>query len=180
MQFWCEMIPVPSNRTGAHFDIRRMTFIPATVLQSVLLTLLISTQFFLTSLPNIWTTAWLFGLIVYFKKHVGPTHKSVFLKTQFLPFWKRSCLQVSFTNRFPPPPSPGHTRFCLKMYTDKPWISWGNSRQFATPPLASPRNDVRGTRNCRNSILPRSESAFDFLKQIPSWLDQSEVLPRSG
>ena len=156
MQFWCEMIPVPSNRTGAHFDIRRMTFIPATVLQSVLLTLLISTQFSLTSLANIWTTAWLFYLFENVRVY-------------------RHRLQIVFT-----PPPPGHTRFCLKMYTDKPWISWGNSRHFATPPLASPRNDVRGTRNCRNSILPRSESAFDFLKQIPSWLDQSEVLPRSG
>ena len=96
------MIHVPSNRTGAHFDIRRMTFIPVTVLQSVLLTLLISAQFSLTSLPNIWTTAWLFGL-VYFKKHLGPTYKSVFLKAQFLTSWKRSCLQVSFTNRFHPP-----------------------------------------------------------------------------
>ena len=178
------MIPVPSNRTGAHFDIRRMTFIPATVLQSVLLTLLISTQFSLTSLPNIWTTEWLFGL-VYFKKHLGPTYKSVFLKTQFLPFWKRSCLQVSFTNRFHPPPPRSYPFLFLKsvyifkkMYTDKPWISWGNSRHFATPPLASMRNDVRGTAEI--PYYPDLGVLLIVWSKFPSWLDQSEALPRPG
>jgi len=103
MQFCSEILLLTSNLTGAHFDIRRMTFIPVIVPQSVLLTLLISTQFSLTSLPNIWLIAWLFGL-VYFQKHLGPTYKSVFLKTQFLPFLFCFCLHVSVTNRFHPPP----------------------------------------------------------------------------
>ena len=171
------MIPVPSNRTGAHFDIRRMTFIPATVLQSVLLTLLISTQFALTSLPNIWTTAWLFGL-VYFKKHLGPTYKSVFLKTQFFTFLKTFVFTGIVYKSFSPPPPPGHTRFCLKMYTDKPWISWGNSRHFATPPLASLRNDVRGTAEI--PYYPDLGVLLIVWSKFPSWLDQSEALPRSG
>ena len=80
---WNNTCHFKSNRRT--FWLQKNDFIPVIALQLVLLTLLISTQFSLSSLPNNWIIAWLFGL-VYFQKHLGPTYKSVFLKSHFYLF----------------------------------------------------------------------------------------------